>query len=848
MSWGIALSGRRRVPAIRMAVGVALAFLALGGATPVAAADPPQAQVIHGVPRTGGVTPAATGTVDQSNPSAGSVESWTYYHSAQTFTAGATGSLTGIDLDLDPYGSDTVNVYIRNVDGATGEPTGSNLDSASQSLSFTPTDVWAHFDLSGSVPVTSGTKYAIVIDLGPTGNIPVVWGLSYTGGEGLYADDASDTSWSHSDDTYGVFDFAFRTYVGSASAVVPGKPTGVGASAGNAQATVSWTAPASDGGATITGYTVTSTPGSKHCATTGALSCTVTGLTNGQAYTFTVTATNSAGTGPASDPSGSVTPKAPEDGLDQSNPAVGIASWYYRHLAQTFTAGASGHLSGVELYIGAGTQAQVSVYIRAVDSNGLPTGPNLDASSATVPVQSGQWIHFTLSGSVAVDPGSKYAIVFDLGASSDVHASWGYSYSGGQGLKAVDTADTSWSNQDTSYGAWDFAFRTFVAVPKASTYHPITPVRLLDTRATPTNGHSGKLTAKTPITFQITGRGGVPSGASAVTGNLTVTESTAAWAIYLGPTPIVNPSSSTINFTTGQTIANGLTVALSSTGSLSATYLGPSGAKTSLVFDVTGYYTPDTSGQTYHPIAPVRDVDTRIPKGLASKLKAKTPACFDVAGVNGVPAAAKAVTGNVTVADPTSAWALYLGPLNTSSPTTSTLNFLAGQVASNNVTVALDASGKLCATYLGPTGATTNLVFDVTGYYTADATGAAFVPIDPVRLLDTRVSPTNGLAGKFTVGTPRTFAVTGRGGVPAGATAVTGNLTVTDESAGWAIYIGPDPLSAPPSSSLNFVLGDIKANGVSVALSGSGTLSPTYLGPAGATTHLVFDCTGYFVN
>ena len=88
---------------------------------------------------------------------------------------------------------------------------------------------------------------------------------------------------------------------------VPGAPTGVSATAGNAQATVSFTAPASNGGSPITGYTVTSSPGGKTASGT-ATTLTVTGLTNGTAYTFTVTATNKAGSGPASSPSNKVTP------------------------------------------------------------------------------------------------------------------------------------------------------------------------------------------------------------------------------------------------------------------------------------------------------------------------------------------------------------------------------------------------------------------------------------------------------------------------------------------------------------------------------------------------------------
>nr|WP_304598782.1 fibronectin type III domain-containing protein [Geobacter sp. FeAm09] len=93
------------------------------------------------------------------------------------------------------------------------------------------------------------------------------------------------------------------------TACVPGAPTIGTATAGNGQASVVFSAPGSDGGAAISGYTVTSNPGSK--VGTGTTSpITVTGLTNGTAYTFTVTATNSVGTGAASASSSSVTPKA----------------------------------------------------------------------------------------------------------------------------------------------------------------------------------------------------------------------------------------------------------------------------------------------------------------------------------------------------------------------------------------------------------------------------------------------------------------------------------------------------------------------------------------------------------
>jgi hypothetical protein len=93
-------------------------------------------------------------------------------------------------------------------------------------------------------------------------------------------------------------------------ATTPGAPLDVKAKAGNAEATVSFKAPASNGSA-ITGYTVASNPSGGVDANAGKTSTThiVKGLINGTAYTFTVTATNKTGTGPASTSSSPVTPQ-----------------------------------------------------------------------------------------------------------------------------------------------------------------------------------------------------------------------------------------------------------------------------------------------------------------------------------------------------------------------------------------------------------------------------------------------------------------------------------------------------------------------------------------------------------
>jgi hypothetical protein len=160
------------------------------------------------------------------------------------------------------------------------------------------------------------------------------------------------------------------------------------------------------------------------------------------------------------------------------------------------------------------------------------------------------------------------------------------------------------------------------------------------------------------------------------------------------------------------------------------------------------------------------------------------------------------------------------------------------------VTVKLSGSGSLAAVWKGSAGSTTHLVFDVTGYFTNDATGATYVPLDPARLLDTRSG--NGLSGVYKSGTVRPFATAGRGTIPVDATAVTGNLTITRQSSAGYVSLGPTMTSKPSTSTLNAPRGDNRANGVTVKLSGTGKLAAVWKGSSGSSAHLVFDVTGYY--
>ena len=602
-------------------------------------------------------------------------------------------------------------------------------------------------------------------------------------------------------------------------ATVPGSPTGVTAAPGNAQALVSWTAPASNGGSAITGYTVASSPGSAGCTTTGALSCTVSGLTNGQPYTFTVTATNAAGTGLPSSASSSVTPIASATHLGLSG------------LASPVSAGAAGSL----------------------------TVTALDGSSNTATGYRGT-VHFTSSDPKAVLPADYTFTSADAG----VHVfSVTLKTYGSQSVTVTDAANATIGGS-----------RSGIAVTwPAASFYATSPRRILDTRATvksgnPTNiGLSGVFKAGTVRRFSVAGAkyvgGGtapaVPANAVAVSGNLTVVGETAAGVIDLGPAASASGTTSTLSFLVGDTRANNVTVGLAADGSLAAVYRSSTaGATANLIFDVTGYFLPGTSGASYHTVTPGRILDTRPTSsgtgathiGPLSKLPNRTVRSFPVAGVTPlagssalVPSAAVAVTGNLTVTDATSLGYAAIGPTMTASPSTSTVNVAAGTNVANGVTVAL-YGGKLSVVWCGTTGSSADVIFDVTGFFTAGPGGLSFYALAPVRLLDSSLN--TGLKGPFTSRSPQLFGVGGTSTVPSSALAIAGNLTLLSPTAnGWAL-VSPAVVSSPTTSTVNASKGHSEANGFDVALGSTGQVALEWAGTTGSTANLALDVTGYW--
>ena len=207
---------------------------------------------------------------------------------AYTFTVTATNGIgtstaSGASNSATPKGNQTITFPNPGAQNFGTTPDLSSTASATSSLAPTFTS-----STPGVCTITSG------------GALTFVTAGSCT----IDADQVGNTVWNAATTVTQTF---------TVNAVVPGAPTIGTATAGDTQATVTFTAPTSTGGAPIlaSGYTVTSNP--LGATGTGLGSpITVTGLSNGTSYTFTVTATNSAGTGAASAASNSVIPAAPQ--------------------------------------------------------------------------------------------------------------------------------------------------------------------------------------------------------------------------------------------------------------------------------------------------------------------------------------------------------------------------------------------------------------------------------------------------------------------------------------------------------------------------------------------------------
>ncbi|MGH2512042.1 MAG: hypothetical protein ACRDGQ_05095 [Candidatus Limnocylindrales bacterium] len=388
-------------------------------------------------------------------------------------------------------------------------------------------------------------------------------------------------------------------------------------------------------------------------------------------------------------------------------------------------------------------------------------------------------------------------------------------------------------------GQWATSFSSLAATHGAGLV-ALNPVRVVDSRLR--IGLSGPLAALVPQVLHLP-TSGTPS-LVALTGNLTVTGATAAGFVTLSPDP--GSTSSTINFAAGQTVANNVTVPIGPGGALTATLHAPAGSSVQVIFDVTGLY-DESSTTGFWSISPVRVLDSRTGLGTGT-FQANSARSFTVAGVQTIAADASAISANLTVTNATQAGYVAVTTEPTNSPTTSTLNVAAGDTRANGLTIPVGAGGSIAAVYKA-SGGTADLILDVTGYYSPDPGGLRFHPLNPGRYIDTRqpLGPQgylNGLSGAQD-GTPRSVQVNGHYGVALDARALTGNLTITDQTSAGYVTVSDVSQARPTTSTLNFGLGESRANGLNVPVDDLGRL--WFVDRAGGgTVQLVFDLSGYF--
>ncbi|MEO5680108.1 MAG: Ig-like domain repeat protein, partial [Acidimicrobiales bacterium] len=150
-----------------------------------------------------------------------------------------------------------------------------------------------------------------------------------------------------------------------------------------------------------------------------------------------------------------------------------------------------------------------------------------------------------------------------------------------------------------------------VVLAPGSTFVPVTPSRLLDTRS----GTGGPAAPVGPgATRELVvagGASGIPSTATAVVLNVTVTSPTATGYLTVYPTGVARPDTSSLNFVPGQTVGNLVVVGVGSGGQISMFNFS---GTTQVIGDIVGYYAP-TGGSTFVPVTPSRLLDTRSGTG-----------------------------------------------------------------------------------------------------------------------------------------------------------------------------------------------------------------------------------------
>ncbi len=247
-------------------------------------------------------------------------------------------------------------------------------------------------------------------------------------------------------------------------------------------------------------------------------------------------------------------------------------------------------------------------------------------------------------------------------------------------------------------------------------------------------------------------------------------------------------------------------------------------------------------GSKFTPHTPTRLLDTR--SGIGGTNRPVSPygvARVKVGGNSGIPADATAVALNITVVSPRSGGHITAYPSGTEQPTTSNVNFVAGQTVPNMTIVPVGADGYV--ELVNRSYGDVDLLADVTGYFSPSASAGGYTSLNPFRIADSRTGQgTWGqVAGQSTFG----LQVAGNGAVPAsGVTAVALNVTVTAPRGAGHLTVFPSGQAAPGTSNVNFKAGQTIANSVIVPVGSDGRIN--IRNGAWDPADVIVDVVGYY--
>ena len=392
-------------------------------------------------------------------------------------------------------------------------------------------------------------------------------------------------------------------------------------------------------------------------------------------------------------------------------------------------------------------------------------------------------------------------------------------------------------------------------------FYPLpAPVRLLDTRlGTSPNACSqpnAPIAGNTVRTQAARNFCGLPVNAQALTGNVTTVQSGGGF-LTLYPSGAAQPTVASTNFTANEIVNNVFTVGLGvADGAFNIYAL----TTTEVVVDVTGYYAPPaTAGLYFHPLpSPVRLLETRAGQTVGCvRPGAPLPGGVDtlqtaVSTCTGIPPMARAIAGNATTVGPQSGGYLTLFPADAARPLVASSNYEFNQIVNGPFTVGLSPAGQFKIF----TTATTELVIDVLGYFSAEAVdangaGLLFTPLaHPVRLLETRNNA--AFPGCFKPNVPlngnQVYTQVARGlcdglTIPATALGVVGNATVVLPVGGGYLTVWPSSATQPTIATSNYNAGQIINRHF---ITGLGNADGAFKLYSQATTDLVIDLAGYF--